>query len=300
MVRRQYQQVLGVTEVAVIGPPSTLHLIGPAPIQMALAHVVLEDRSYAEWYRGAHNRGDYVIMDNGAAEDERLSLEDVIRAAELCGADEIVIPDVLGDAEQSIVLAEYTANYLWRHWAREAFNWMIVPHGRDLLEWIECYGRMLQYVHTIGANTVGVPKYIEGMNGEGGRAKAVQLLCNANIMRWGRDIHLLGVHSEPFRELEAAVGVFPHIRSIDTCAPIAYAQQGRMMDDTPRESMRWDAGVDEQHEVTARVNIEGYRRWGRQASFDTTARVTEQEIVNMVIRENRLEGTWSPGRSYGS
>jgi hypothetical protein len=86
--------------LAVELPPSLLVHVGPplTDLDFALAHRVLENRTYGAWFRN-RAKGRELILDNSMHElGEPLPLDALIRAAEMVNPDYVIAPDRLDDA----------------------------------------------------------------------------------------------------------------------------------------------------------------------------------------------------------
>lgn len=83
-------------------PVGVLELDRLGDLGFALAHKVLEDKKYRDWYRKSSD-GREVILDNSMHElKEPLPLEDVVAAADLIEADYLIAPDRLKEPEWTL------------------------------------------------------------------------------------------------------------------------------------------------------------------------------------------------------
>lgn len=206
-------------KTAVIVPPRFLKQVGrQTSYHMALGQWLVKHPSYMAWYNRAHQQGDFIMVDNGAAEPEgeRVEWYEVSRAAGYINADEIVLLDVLKDAEQTVFHTLASARGVpERHRC-------IVPQGGTLGEWLHCYTELHRLLDGRYA-TIGIAKHLERL--EGGRAEALRML--PGYAKTNYNIHLFGIWQAPHDEIRACRKVWPRIRGIDSGAPIAYAQNGR-------------------------------------------------------------------------
>jgi hypothetical protein len=182
---------------------------------LVLAQYVLEGYKYRDFYKDCHDKGDFIMMDNGAAEDGTLNLDKILQAAFSIHADEIILPDVLGDANKTLEKSldkEVLASIPPRMRA-------VVPQGNSQGEWMTCAN---YFVGNIEFATLCIPKHTERF--PGGR---MRLLETIHRLGWHLryHIHLLGVWESPVIEIATAHVEFPRIRGIDTAAPFAWAQQ---------------------------------------------------------------------------
>jgi hypothetical protein len=235
-------------KLAVITPPEYLKLTRDQEFHLPLAPLVLSNREYANYHRSMAAREDrYVILDNGAAEGNMPDYNGLARAVELCRPNEFVMPDVLRNMKATL---EACLNpTIERIVMGQAMQLMYVPQGDSPKQWVQCLKIMMEWGKVY---SVGIPKWAESL--EGGRANLI--LC-VKELGFAGPIHLLGVYGRPFAEVNAAVAAGKdQVRSIDTCAPVAFAQQWRSIEDRPRESLDWDGFI---HEGLAAGNIAVYR-----------------------------------------
>jgi hypothetical protein len=219
---------------ALITPPAGLMLIKVFNLgyQFVLPQY-LNDSLYKGFYQKLHYEGHFLLMDNGAAElGEGIPDEDLVKAAEEVGADEIVMPDVL-DNTKATLERTYAAHRMF-----PAHKRAMCPQGTNWDEWEYCASVMLN----MGCATLCVAKRYESL--PGGRVHALYLIEHNG---WHRDhhIHLLGCSKDPLHEAEAAFKRAPWVRGIDTAAPVAYAQAGWHLNLAPHHcSLDWDVGFD--------------------------------------------------------
>lgn len=215
--------------LAIIAPTSMLHWCTHGDgIQMALAQHVLNEKEleYKHFFRSRSLAGEYVILDNGAAESVTGHASELNVAAGMVKAKEVVVPDVLNNAQLTM---EYGDAYLNNIIERR----MIVPHGRTLDEWKKC----AQFLLNLGAvYSLGLPKWSP--------IPRTHVLEEIEKQHWNDtlQIHLLGLQGDPI-QVKWLANAFPWIRSVDTAAPIAYAQQGHLIAEYPRVghcSLQWD------------------------------------------------------------
>lgn len=192
-------------KLASIVPVSYMEHTCDADYAMLLAHL-------ADYYpeEVIENSQCYKIMDNSLIEcGQAMSIDDIIKAARRCRAQEVVLPDVFNDGPNTYRKAIDTLAYIKRIHALREFRWMAVCQGRDLEEFVECF-ELLSRIPEI--HCIGIPKVTERFHPTLGR----RLLENF----WqgcSKAIHLLGVAKNlaELREYYNPAG----IRSVDTCIP---------------------------------------------------------------------------------
>jgi hypothetical protein len=221
-------------------------LDAPTPYHFALGQKLVNDPAYMYAYRRLAARGHHIIVDNGAAEPavERVPFPTILRAVADCGALEVVMPDVLEDASATI---EMTCDRAVLDLVPVDYR-MIVPQGRNLIEWTACLMEMHRRLKGRYAS-IGVPKHLEAKTG--GRAEAVDFIVGAGL-HLAYPIHLLGAHKDILAEARACALYCPTIRGIDSGVAVAYAQRGMQFPvrasrvDRKKPSLEWFGTADHQ------------------------------------------------------
>ena len=201
-------------------------------MNMFLTHLVLEDKIYRET---AKKSSGYKILDNSLIElGGSVLLEDVIKAAEMIGADEIVLPDVFRDGMTTFELAK---KYLEKYEEElSKYKVMAVVHGKDITEWMVSY---LLLENLPGVDVLGIPKVLDvDMKEYGGRPGIV----NEFMEHCLKEIHLLGLWYN-IRELKDYR--YPNkIRSVDTSLMNLLSIQGRDFTSSRKEGEQIDLVYD--------------------------------------------------------
>ena len=215
-------------KLAVITPNPTDLCEHRLSYHMVLAQEALRHPAYARWYYEASKRGDFIILDNGTAEGDAVTIDQLIEAANLVRADEIAMPDVLEDSEATIALHmdKHTRTLI------PAKRRMIIPQGKDEDEWLSCCETLIE---NCPAATIGVPKHTERF--VGGRSKLIGSISHGRE----HNIHALGCYGNPIDEVWALTVCTNNVRGIDTGAPIAHAQHmEQLCYYTEHRSLGWD------------------------------------------------------------
>ena len=150
--------------------------------------------------------GQYVILDNGLYEGAKVSnnLLDLIALAETCGikVDEIVIPDVMFDMQQTIQLFEENILTI-RRWQHK-YRFMFVAQAKTADEFNQVMNYIGRPAYMDLRLSVGIPKKcIIPRDSELAKNKYIQ--CH-------HPVHLLGIKNT-FKEL---LGLNMYIRSCDS------------------------------------------------------------------------------------
>lgn len=216
-------------KLAVIAPPQGEKLVEKQGYNLALAQYILRDEDYLRMMIKHRHNDHFIMLDNGAAEGEIVTPEELITAANMIDADEVLLIDELKDPIHTV---------RW-HLDSKILNAVppryraVIPQGSTWEEWKWCLNEILV---AIEFNTLCLPKHLERLSG--GRKKAMRYLATLGLDR-KYDIHLLGCQKNPIKEINDAASETKWIRGIDTAAPVAYAQKRLPIDGRQRSSLEW-------------------------------------------------------------
>jgi hypothetical protein len=204
----------------------------------ALGQELVRHPIYREVVKQSLQRGGFLIVDNGAAEEDTVSFELIVEAANEVGADEIILPDVLRNADATIK-ATCTQRYL--DWVPPRRR-MIVPQGDSWDEWEYCLRTIDHYLRGKYA-AIGLPKHLERL--PGGRSYALTALIR-RAFQHTHHIHLLGIWGDAFREIKVAKDTYSGVRGIDSGLAAAAAHKGlRVIRGGARASLDWEMQITE-------------------------------------------------------
>ena len=164
---------------------------------MALTHLVLKYPKYAEFYKQKRLEGEYVILDNSLIElDGSMTIEDVLKAADIINPDEIVLPDVFLDRKGTMAEVQRAIGYLKNiDPVHKPYNLQAVCHGKNVREWQRCF-HYLDELPEI--DCIGIPKVTHTIF-PNGRIDAVKYAMENRVN--DTEIHLLGMweNADEFR-----------------------------------------------------------------------------------------------------
>jgi len=169
------------------------------------------------WAKTRANHASRIILDNGAYELGEADVSATIRVAKQLKPYEVVCPDAYQDKDKTLKLFHAHAQPL----ATMAERVMIVPHGRSVVDWVDCLDTMLSsdtLLHVPNI-TIGVPKVLDSQ--VGGRSAALAWIEDKVDLQ-DIHVHLLGMWrwiSTPAQLISS----FPWIRSFDSTWPYACA-----------------------------------------------------------------------------
>jgi len=197
-------------KVSHIVPGSLLSLIEGQDYHLVIPALLSQDEDYVAYY--SEDRG-FKILDNGAAEDDVQSIVHLMQWAEQIKADEIVIPDVIGNSRMTLNLAN-----TWKGYDVKPYKLMGVVQGSNHSEMLTCLTEMLKMSHI---STLGLPRHCVSFH-----PRMRYLLAErALALNPHKPIHLLGVNSEQPYEV-ADLTVLPNVRGIDTSFPTFCGMSG--------------------------------------------------------------------------
>lgn len=188
-----------------------LEMVQPfADFDFILAHKVLEDEAYANYYKESDN---LKFVDNSVNElKEPLSLDQMKEAFDKVGGTYVVAPDYIGDADKTITIY----NECIKKFPKEGVVGVIQgPTFKDAFKCLEIYGKGLITIPFDLCSEKGTPPWLMGMR---------RALFTSHIPYIeGRFIHLLG-----FTSLDELFWYQnnPLVMSIDTGVPILLGMQG--------------------------------------------------------------------------
>lgn len=202
-----------------VQPFSTYHLI--------LAHLVIRDHKYRDFYRKRSKAGDYIILDNGAVEKRGSSVpvRDVVTAAILTKPAVVVLPDFLFDGERTydeLINALRSPGLKFLRRVHPTVKIAAVAQGLDEEEWVESFHILNE---AEGLDVIGIPK-VTGQT-FGSRWRALE-----RVAKYAKKpCHLLGFwHLSNLEDLQHEAQ-FPFVLGIDTPKPIRLAAQGKTLRD---------------------------------------------------------------------
>ena len=200
------------TEISHIVSSDLLDLIKDRPFYMCLANIASKDENYRNFYKQQVERGAFVLLDNGAAEHDQMTLNIMWSVIEQINPSEVILNDCLMNGSETIKSSVEALEFYKQKGYKGQF--MFVPQGHDLEEWISCYENM----NKEDISTIGVSKFVtSGWNDSDARYKCCQYLNNSI------PVHLLGCH-ENINEVKKIANDFTNIRSNDTAIAYIYAQ----------------------------------------------------------------------------
>ncbi len=229
-----------------------------------LAHLI-GNEEYLTYYR---ENNKYTICDNSAFElNSPLPAPEVVKAATLLKAQEVIAPDSFGDGSKTIQTTNEFIKYLDDSGKLGKFKVMGVVQGANVPDWVNCFVHMRENKHidVIGFSYLGCKTFSSDL--ASARIGAVRLATNVGGGDLKKSIHLLGIGSNP-TELKAQREV-PNVRSCDTSLPIVQGLYRNKLDTSTgligpklsRPDNYFDADVDKDQLDAITHNIATMKQW---------------------------------------
>ena len=179
-----------------------------------LAHLALQDRAYVDYYKNAPG---YKVVDNSIFElAHPLPYADVIKAADILHADEVVSPDSFQNGPKTIKATEDFLKFFTAANLTGKYKVMGVVQGSNIPSWVKCFQWMDKnpLINVIGLSYVGCASFAnDPMNS---RIQAVKYAVDH--IKPTKPIHLLGIGGNPLEVFLQKT--FPQVRSCDTSIPV--------------------------------------------------------------------------------
>ena len=196
-------------------------------LHMIMAHLILEDNTYAQWSKERKKLGRYVILDNSAPYFEH-ALDDIslLKCIDLIEPNEVVLPDIINNFKETV---QRHLRFMELLRTKKYLKLMAVPQGNTLQEYIQAYKLFSsdKRIEVIGVSyTVDnlfahktIPKkYISS------REYLINILHKKGILNTNKEHHLLGLSSSGNIELNR-LKKFLFIRRCDSNAAYINAKR---------------------------------------------------------------------------
>ncbi len=182
-------------KVATIVPRGHFDAVEDDTFHMVLAHLV-PDQAYRGFFvRAKRDRGGFLLMDNGVVETGKpMEMTKLLDLAGTVGADEVILPDEIGDSVRTLRLSEDSLAKYLRLNGSGALRLMAVPQGRTVRDWSRCAEAMADWpVQAFGISRFGPS--VEGYSGWMARVLLLSTPGGKRLREGGKDLHLLGCGS---------------------------------------------------------------------------------------------------------
>ena len=215
-------------KAALISPTEFLSEVQPySDYHLCLTHKVIFDHKYQEFYRQRSKGGDFIILDNSAAEKRGRSvpLKDVVLAAVLIKPKVVVLPDYLFDSDRTLDELENALRSPQLRFMRRVIpdiKLCAVVQGIDPDDWLECFHILNDQNN--GIDVLGIPKVAGQIFGS--RHVALQRIAK----RVRKQCHLFGFWWKDTLDDLVLEAQYDFVVGIDTPKPIRLAIHGLGLD----------------------------------------------------------------------
>jgi len=245
-------------QVAFIPPKGLVHYAERGDIVMCLAQLLNNenDTQYTEAMTRL-SKEKFLLLDNGANEGRALSNQALAEAARCVQADEVVLPDVLGNSKGTYAAATDFLKYSEKY----SVSYMGVVQGTTFEE---LHNLVDMYTMHSGITTLGLPRLLlDKFSQDSIRIDLAQGIEELYPKRF--KIHFLGASSRWIKEPYFTAKYAPFVRSIDTSAPFNYGLEGVCIDRPSRPIDRPEDYFTKRYALTGRTtimhNIKVYKEW---------------------------------------
>ena len=214
-------------KVAQIVPVQCLPKTIDKGYHMCLSNIVAKNDVYAKHFAElAKSENHWVLMDNGAAEGEQLSVDELIACYQRINPQEVVLPDTLLNGKETIQKSKDALKLICDFYdGAVPFTFMAVPQGATLYEWKECACEMVQWPEV---KAIGISKFLQMETGDlYARERAVRILDDLfkQYNRYDIEVHLLGCSESP-AVIDTIRRRFPFVRGCDSAYAYICTQAG--------------------------------------------------------------------------
>ena len=210
-------------QLALIPPKGLEARLLDTTAQMALP-IVAQNPTYVQTINAAKNRGDFIMMDNGAAEHMPIpTTKRLCTQALLFGADEVVLPDVLYDGLNTMKLTRQffdELKYLPIEF-KGALAFAGVAQGKNINE---AKVTITELAEISSVDTICLPRLLISQQYKAIRIDLADWITENFPDRF--KIHLLGTSPVWPAEIQAVSRYARYVRSVDTSLPFNYAIAG--------------------------------------------------------------------------
>ena len=204
---------------------------------LCLAHRVLDNPEYRDFYRDLSDRDSIVIMDNSVHElGEPLADDELLYAYESVQPNIVVLPDWPYDFDTTYHYLKEESGYLKEQVDSvieqdRSLSYMVCPHVDIAGEASDMAEGMSHMLKVGGFDYMGICKDYEMMGsgrGINGRATIVSLI--ADQLEHVK-IHMLGIHKNPMGEVRSWRQYSDYISGFDSGIPYRITRIGRKMEE---------------------------------------------------------------------
>ncbi|HEY6797076.1 MAG TPA: hypothetical protein VI248_20580 [Kineosporiaceae bacterium] len=253
--------------VSVIAPTAYLRDFvaqEPATVHHVAAQRVLHEPAYRSFFRAEADRGAWIVVDNGVFDLGRaLEAPDLVQAARMIGAHEIILPDVRQDGPATTLASDRAARRLLD--LTDDLNLCAVVHGADGPTWLRCYEHFATSSYVSAIALPASRRHLDSRELCQNRVRATAYLADQGLVQDRLTYRLLGLGRTGHLELTQQTR-HRWLSSVDCAAPVILGAMGvPMLPDGPYTKIhtpRIDAldPIDPRRFPLIRANIATVRR----------------------------------------
>lgn len=240
---------------------------------LMLPHLLYNER-YSTFFSRAKKLGQYIILDNGAAEGQEVAWSRLIDVANVYKVDEFVLPDVMGNPDATLAMAkDFLLEVRGRLPIRTKLGYVL--HGSTAQDAIWTYEKLKAQTPSLFSRVevLYLPRILVTPMNPRARIEVAGHILQTE--RLPKPIHFLG--ASPHRIDEGKWirdGLGGKVRSMDTSAPFVYALRHAYVNDGSRlmrdQDTYFTASVTDHVRHIAMRNCEVMDEWiGSKASAST-------------------------------
>jgi hypothetical protein len=222
-------------KLAYIAPTCALNQVSSlGNIEFCLAPYALKDKKYKQYFIDAKEKGRYVIMDNGVAENDLIDDNKMTDLAIEMKVDELVIPDTIGNYEKTIQQREEFLIKYYYKLKKSNIKLQSVIQGNTYSEYLCDYEQLEQneFIDVIGIPFRMDYCWANDANSREQNGCFNRVLFVATVANGRKPIHLLGCNCSKEIFLFNEVS---RIRSMDSKLMCRYGKAKRIYDSEDTE-----------------------------------------------------------------
>jgi hypothetical protein len=194
---------------------------------LMLPHL-LTHQVYSNHFKRVKGLGQYIILDNGAAEGVKVTGRQLVDTCYDYKVDELVLPDVMGSSDATYdVATDFLTDYRNRLPVSTRLGYVL--QGRTVTEAVDTYHRVRGNTRLLAKiNVWYLPRLLVTPENPDARIDVAEYILDLEG-KLPKPIHFLGAAPTFISEIATVRDRHLRIRSMDTSAPFVYAFAGRFI-----------------------------------------------------------------------
>jgi len=210
-------------KIAHIVPPEWEGYFPTGDYRMTLAQWLPSRPKYVTRLRNLKRKGAYIILDNGAFESVWQTNYELSKAIEALSPDEVVLPDVLGSAKETLTASWNSLSHL------PAERVMFVPHGETVEERERCLAAWVSRWRS--SDWAKSHALVIGLTNPEHEKRSRSLLL-PSAAEYGYPVHFLGIHSVDAFARALPLAYQFRVRGVDSSLAFALGTHGVLLTPT--------------------------------------------------------------------